>query len=142
VNTPTLAVSYGANTFTCALTIKTSDTNVTDPYLRLDDYAANTTNVFPNYKSPTVSDLSWSVPGLSIAKTALYNGGLPGQTVWAPTTKNTTTTQCITIFIQVPTGVAAGTYSAPIEYLALISPTGSDAAIAQEQLVTFSVVVP
>jgi hypothetical protein len=141
VNTPTLNVNYGTTTFLCAIKITTSDASTTEPWVLLSDYAD--AGGYPLYVHPTVSDMSWNVPDLNTTFTPVYNLGNPGQTVWQSTTANETQTHCITLRITTPTSIAAGSYSAPIEFQAKTSSEshGSLWFIATSQIVTFDVVV-
>jgi hypothetical protein len=118
----TFDVPYGTTLESCVFTITTDYTTA----YTLTDFGYGTaasggTSVFPIYNYPTVSDLSWTAeavvptPSPTPSWTAMYNEGTPGQTVWSKAA-NVSYTGCISFKIVVPTTLAPGTYTAPIEY--------------------------
>jgi hypothetical protein len=115
-------VPYGTTLESCVFTITTDYTTAYE----LTDFGYGTaasggTSVFPIYNYPTVSDLSWTAeavvptPSPTPSWTPMYNEGAPGQTVWSKAA-NVSYTGCISFKIVVPTTLAPGTYTAPIEY--------------------------
>ena len=134
VNTPTLSVRYGLNSFPCAIHIETSDPNATAPYADLLAYTSNPSGAFP------MNSVSWNVPDLSSATAAIYHGQ-PGQVIWNSLRPNETQSHCMTLAMQVAKAVAAGSYSGSITYVVAAGGSFGVRGTAATQTVTFEVVV-
>jgi len=115
---PHLAVlnaGYGANSYTCVFEIYAFMTST----WKVVDWGYGTvssgTGTFPIENLPSASDLSWSAEGVSTAFDTVYNGGSPGEVTFTGTA-NVSQQHCIDFKLTVPTSLAAGTYTAAIQY--------------------------
>jgi hypothetical protein len=107
--------SYGTNTYTCAFKINAYFTypwNVSD---WVYGSVSGAGGVFPAFDYPTVSDLAWSVQGVSTKFTPYANAGSPGEPAFNAAA-GVSKSLCVDLRLTVPSTVAAGTYSTNIQY--------------------------
>jgi hypothetical protein len=115
-HTTTLLAAYGANTYTCpyevfatfATTWKVTDWG--------NNTVANGTGPFPVENFPTTSFLSWDIPSIGNTTMAAFsNSGSPGQNSFTGVA-GVTQQNCINLSLTVPANIAAGFYTASIQY--------------------------
>ncbi len=114
-NRATLNANYGTNTYTCAFKINSTYSlawKVTDWVYGSVSGAGGT---FPAFDYPTVSDLAWSVEGISTKFTPYSNAGSPGELVFNAAA-NVSKSVCVDLQLTVPNTVVAGTYSTNVQY--------------------------
>ncbi len=106
---------YGTNTYTCAFKINAYFTyawKVTDWVYGSSNGASGT---FPTFDYPTVSDLAWSVQGVSTGFTPYSNQGSPGELAFSAAA-NVSKSLCVDLKLTVPSTVAAGYYATNLQY--------------------------
>jgi hypothetical protein len=118
INT-SLTAGYGANTWTCPFSVFAhypTAWEVSD-YIYGSNGSGGTAglNGFPNYNYPTTSLLQWKAEGITTSFKAYSNDGPPGEVVFTGAAGSTQTV-CIDLSLNVPTGIAPGTYQATIQY--------------------------
>jgi hypothetical protein len=142
LHAPTLTAKYGANTYACPVEVTTSDPNDTFAYANLIEYASSPSRAFPVYGQPTLSALSWTVPDLATASEALYNAGMPGQTIWTSRIAHQTQRHCVNFALTVAPTVPAGNYPVDVTYLTTIGEAAIGLhAIAESETISFAVQV-
>jgi hypothetical protein len=113
---PNLTAGYGPNTWTCVYQVYAY--YAAYPYY-VTDYGNGTvasgTAPFPIYNYPTTSLLQWEAETITTSFAAFSNSGSPGQTAFSGT-KGEKQTVCFDLSLNVPSTVAAGTYTATIQY--------------------------
>ena len=120
-HTPELDVPYGTTKFTCAFEVYTFYDKAT---YALNDYGQGTastgTGTYPIMNYPTTSYLSWATPDFSPTYHTYWNSGAPGEKVWSGA-MNQAQQHCVDLTIVVPNSLAAGTYTAVIQYNLLVN---------------------
>ncbi len=120
-HTPELDVPYGTTSFPCAFEVYTFYDKAT---YALNDYGQGTTKTgngtYPIENYPTTSYLSWATPDFSPTFHAYWNSGAPGEKVWSGA-MNQAQQHCVDLSIVVPNALAAGTYTAVIQYNLLVN---------------------
>lgn len=114
-NNLNLSASYGTNTYTCAFKI-----SATFVYAwKVTDWVYGSVSgaggAFPTYDYPVVSNLAWSVQGVSTKFTPYANQGSPGELAFNAAA-NVSKNLCVDLQLTVPSTLAAGTYSTNIQY--------------------------